>query len=137
MSTSKGADLTQSQAESAFFNMRDTYDKDVYENTAGNWVKIVGMLAIFYFWNGLHWWANFSLGITDSGGSTLYNLCAFGSAILVISGMLFFGSQVNRLKLMHEFYTEKISEEKQRQSEIMERENAKNAKAAKEIGTIN
>ena len=95
------------------------------------------MLMLFYLWNGLHWWANFSLGITDSNGSTVYNLCAFGSAILVISGMLFFGSQVNRLKLMHEFYTEKISEEKQRQSEIMERENAKNAKAAKEIGTIN
>ena len=135
--TSKGADLTNSQAESAFFNMRDTYDKDVYENTAGNWVKIVGMLLLFYFWNGLHWWANFSLGIQDSNMSTIYNLCAFGSAILVISGMLLFGSQVNRLKLTHEFYTEKISEEKQRQSEIQEREAAKAAKEAKNIGTIN
>ena len=93
--TTKAPDLTQSQAESAFFNMRDTYDKDVYENTAENWVKIVGMLLIFYFWNALHWWANFSLGVCNSPGSTVYNLCAFGSAILVISGMLFFGSQVN------------------------------------------
>ena len=116
--TTKGPELSKSQAESAFFNMRDTYDKDVYENTWQNWVKIVGMLALFYLWNGMHWWANFSLGITASVTCTTYNLCAFGSAVLVISGMLFYGSQVNRLKLTHEFYQEKISEEKQRQSEI-------------------
>ena len=117
--------------------MRDTYDKDVYENTAMNWVKIVSMLLLFYFWNGLHWWANFSLGVNDANGSTIYNLCAFGSAILVISAMLCFGSTVNKLKMTHEFYTEKISEEKQRQSEIQEREAAKAAKEAKNIGTIN
>ena len=113
--------------------MRDTYDKDVYENTAANWVKIVGMLLLFYFWNGLHWWANFSLGICSSEYSTAYNLIAFGSAILVISAMLFFGSQVNVLKITHEFYMEKISEEKQRQSEIMEREAAKAANEAKKM----
>ena len=131
--TTKGPDLTQSQAESAFFNMRDTYDKDVYENTWDNWVKIVLMLGLFYFWNGLHWWANFSLAIASSETQTTYNLCAFGSAILVISGMLFFGSQVNQLKIMHEFYQEKISEEKQRQSEIQEREAAKAAHEAKKM----
>ena len=116
--TTKGPELSKSQAESAFFNMRDTYDKDVYENTAENWVKIVLMLLLFYFWNGLHWWANFSLAISYSEGQTAYNLIAFGSAVLVIGCMLFFGSKVNRLKLTHEFYQEKISEEKQRQSEI-------------------
>ncbi len=31
--TTKAPDLTNSQAESAFFNMRDTYDPLVYENT--------------------------------------------------------------------------------------------------------
>ena len=131
--TTKGAELTKSQAESAFFNMRDTYDKDVYENTAENWVKIVGMLMLFYLWNGLHWWANFSLGITASPSSTIYNLCAFGSAIIVISTMVFLGSGVNRLKLTHEFYQEKISEEKQRQSEIQEREAAKVAHDMKQM----
>ena len=91
------------------------------------------MLMVFYFWNAMHWWANFSLGIVYSEGSTTYNLIAFGTAILVISCMLFFGSQVNRLKLMHEFYQEKISEEKQRQSEIAEKAAAKAAHEAKQM----
>ena len=108
-------DISQSTTDSAFMNMHDgrgAYDKEVYENTAGNWVKIVGMLMIFYLWNAMHWWANFALGICNSNASTIYNLCAFGSAILVISCMIIFGTQVNKLKLQHEFYTEKISEEK-------------------------
>ena len=126
--------LEKSQAESAFammMNDRGTYDKEVYENTAGNWVKIVGMLMLFYLWNAMHWWANFALGICNSPGSTIYNLCAFGSAILVITAMIIFGTQVNKLKLTHEFYTEKISEEKQRQLEAQEREQAKNMQATR------
>ena len=121
-------ELEKSQAESAFMNRmndRGSYDKEVYENTAGNWVKIVGMLLLFYLWNAMHWWANFALGICNSQGSTIYNLCAFGSAILVITSMIIFGTQVNKLKLTHEFYTEKISVEKQRQLEAHEREMAK------------
>ena len=70
------------------------------------------MLILFYFWNGLHWWANFALGVNNGWYSTVYNLCAFGGAILVIGTMLFLGSGVNALKVTHEFYQEKISEEK-------------------------
>ena len=91
------------------------------------------MLALFYLWNGLHWWANFSLGICDSPDSTVYNLCAFGSAILVITGMIIFGTSVNKLKLTHEFYLEKISEEKQRKSEAQAKEAAKHAAEAKRL----
>ena len=96
----------------------------------------MSMLLLFYFWNALHWWANFALGTCNSPGSTVYNLCIFGSAILIISSMVFFGSQVNALKLTHEFYTEKISEEKQRQQELQEREQAKNMQESKKL-TIN
>ena len=136
-------DISQSTTDSAFMNImegRGTYDKGVYENTAGNWVKIVGMLIIFYIWNAMHWWANFALAICNSPAATVYNLCAIGSAFLVISCMLFFGSQVNDLKMQHEFYTEKISEEKQRQSEAQEREQAsamQEAKKAAGVTTIN
>ena len=133
--------LSQSGTDSAFMNMMDsrgTYDKEVYENTAGNWVKIVGMLMLFYLWNAMHWWANFALGVCNSPASTIYNLCAFGSAILVITSMICFGTQVNKLKVTHEFYTEKISEEKQRQSEAQEREAAKALQESKKLtGTIN
>lgn len=102
---------------SAYFAADQGYDKAVYENDLANWFKIVGMLFLFYCFQGLHWWANFELGIHDTKSSTVYNLCIFGSAILVIGVMLFLGAQVNKKKLTHEFYIEKISEEKQRKQE--------------------
>ena len=46
--------------------------------------------------------------------STLYNLVVFATAVIVIGFMLFFGAKVNRKKLTHEFWVEKISEEHQR-----------------------
>ena len=102
---------------SAYFAADQGYDKAVYENDVANYFKIVGMLMLFYLFQGLHWWANFELGIHDTKGSTVYNLCIFGSALLVIAVMLILGAQVNKKKLTHEFYIEKISEEKQRKAE--------------------
>jgi len=70
------------------------------------------MMLLFYTFNGLHWWANFELGINDGETSTIYNLCVFGVAVLTILSMLAFGSVVNERKITHEFYVEKISEER-------------------------
>ena len=127
--TNANAHLTESQKQSAYFAIDSGYDKDVYENTWGNWGKIVGMFILFYIFQGLHWWANFELGIHASSSSTVYNLCIFGTAILVIGAMLFVGARVNRKKMTHEFYTEKISEEKQRKAEVQ----AKNAQHAAQM----
>ena len=107
---------------SAYFAADQGYDKAVYENDLQNWFKIVGMLLLFYCFQGLHWWANFELGINAATASTAYNLILFGCAICVIGTMLFVGARVNRKKLTHEFYTEKISEEKQRQAEMQAKE---------------
>lgn len=104
--------LTESQKKSAYFSTDSGYDPLVYENTPENYAKIVGMLLLFYTWNGLHWWANFELGVHKAEMSTLYNICIFASAVFIIALMLMFGALVNRTKLTHEFYQEKISEER-------------------------
>lgn len=116
---------------SAYFAQDSGYDKEVYENTPQNWAKIVAMLMLFYLFQGLHWWANFELGIHDTDISTLYNLIIFGSAVLIIGIMLFLGAGVNKKKLRHEFYLEKISEESQKQQEEKEKREQKAALAAK------
>ena len=116
---------------SAYFAADQGYDKAVYENDMQNYFKIVGMLLLFYCFQGLHWWANFELGIHATKSSTVYNLCIFGSAILVILTMLFFGAQVNKKKLTHEFYIEKISEEAQRQEEERAKKEQAEANAGK------
>jgi hypothetical protein len=40
--------LTVSQKESAYFTLTNEPDPLVYENTPENYVKIVGMLILFY-----------------------------------------------------------------------------------------
>ena len=116
---------------SAYFAADQGYDKDVYENDVANYFKIVGMLLLFYLFQGLHWWANFELGINDTRSSTVYNLCIFASAMCVIGTMLILGAQVNKKKLTHEFYIEKISEEKQRKAEEEAKNQQKIANEAK------
>ena len=123
--------LTASQANSAYFSHTDGYDPLVYENTPENWFKIIGMMILFYIFQGFHWWANFELGIHNSTTSTYYNLIIFASAVFVIAIMLILGARVNKQKLTHEFYMEKISEENQRQRDEREKKQNKEAQAAK------
>jgi len=61
-------------------------------------------------------------------------LIIFASAAFVIAIMLILGARVNKQKLTHEFYMEKISEENQRQRD--EREKAQN-KADQELKAAN
>jgi len=89
------------------------------------------MFFIFYCFQALHWWANFELGINDATTSTYYNIIIFGSALLVIGTMLFMGAKVNKKKLTHEFWTEKILEEEQRLQEMKDRAEQKAANDAK------
>jgi len=117
---------TESQKGSAYFNMDDGYDPLVYENTVENYFKIVGMLFIFYIFQGLHWWANFELVIHSTEKAALYNICIFGTALIVIGLMLAYGAGVNKKKMTHEFYVEKISAEKLR----IQEEQAKHAQKA-------
>merc|ERR1712216_949725 len=124
-----------SQMNSAYFSHTDGYDPLVYENTPQNWVKIVGMLILFYIFQGFHWWANFELGIHASTHSTYYNLIIFASAVFVIAIMLILGARVNKLKLTHEFYMEKISEETQRQKDERAKAENKAAQEAKQAAT--
>ena len=125
--------LTESQKQSAYFAADSGYDKEVYENTPQNWLKIIGMFILFYTFQGLHWWANFELGIAASTSSTIYNCIIFIVAIIVIGVMLVVGARVNRKKLTHEFYIEKISMEKQRIAE----QQAKAAQHAAQLAAQN
>ena len=85
------------------------------------------MLLLFYTFNAFHWWANLELGLAHAEVCTLYNLLVFALSLAVIGAMLAVGSVVNRRKLTHEFYVEKISEEKQRQAEAEAKRIAKEA----------
>ena len=99
---------------STLYNTDSGYDKEVYENTTLNYFKILGMMSLFYIFMGFHWLFLFELGIHNASSYTNYNLIMFAINILVIAAMLYVGKLVNKKKLTHEFYVEKISEERQR-----------------------
>ena len=98
---------------SALFFTDSGYDKEVYENTTANYFKILAMMGLFYLFNGFHWLFLFELGIHDSSMYSKYNILLFALNLIVLGGMLFLGMIVNKKKLTHEFYVEKISEERQ------------------------
>ena len=125
------SNLTESQKKSAYFNMQNAYDPIVYENTIGNYFKIVGMLLLFYTIMMLHWFGNYSLGIHFSETCTIYNIIVFAQALLVITAMLCYGRTVNAKKSEHEYYAVKISEAKIRQAEIQAKKNQAAALEAK------
>ena len=129
----KYGNLSQSQKESAYFNMEQTYDKDVYETDCVGYIRITAVLMLFYLVMGLHWWANFALGIHSSTTSTFYNCGIFITALMVIGSMLVVGAGVNTKKITHEYYAEKISEEKIKQAEKQAKANAKAAHEAKRL----
>jgi amino acid permease len=131
------AHFTESQKASAYFNMDDSYDPLVYENTPGNYVKIVGMLCVFYCFMGLHWWCQFELTVHETETSTAYNLLIFGFCVIVIGIMLIYGAGVNKKKVTHEFYMEKISAEKLRQAEEQAKAAQKAANEAAKARGIN
>ena len=85
------------------------------------------MFLIFYTFNMFHWWANFELSLANPLGSSIYNLIMFAVTVVVIGFMLAVGAIVNKKKITHEFYTEKISEEKQKKAEVQAKAAAKAA----------
>ena len=127
--------LTKSQQESAYFAIGDSYDPLVYENTNENWVKIIGAFIVFYVFQALHWIANFELAMAAPASSTLYNLIIFVCSVTFILIFIFVGNIVNRKVMTHEFYTEKISEQKQRLAEAEAKAKQKAEMDARRQGT--
>ncbi len=100
-----------------YYPVDESYDKRVYENSPLNYVKIVGCLILFWFFNGLHWWGVFSLGIVDSEVLGWYSIGCFIFTVLFLAGLLVSGKFANKLKRQHEFYVEKLAEKRAEEQE--------------------
>ena len=70
------------------------------------------MLLLFYAFNTLHWFACFNLGVSNTEVFMIYCIAIFVSGVLVILFMLYVGAKVNVKKITHDYYAEKISEER-------------------------
>ena len=93
-----------------YYPVDPSYDKRVYENSAFNYVKIVGCLILFWIMNALHWWGVFALGIVNANALAWYSIGCWFFTVFFLGGLLCAGRQSNKLKRQHEFYVEKIAE---------------------------
>ena len=101
-----------------YYPVDPSYDKRVYENSCGNYFTIIGCLFAFWCMNALHWWGVFSLGIVESDILAWYSIGCWGFTVIFLGILLAQGSRANKLKRQHEFYLEKISENRALQQEI-------------------
>ena len=91
------------------------------------------MLLLFYVFNAAHWYACFVFGVSYTESYMLYCIIIFVSAVLIIALMLVFGARVNKKKHTHDYYSEKISEERVRQAEAAQKAQARAAHEAKKL----
>jgi hypothetical protein len=114
-----------------YYPVDPSYDKRVYENTAGNWVKICVFLGLFWLFNAMHWWGIFELGIARSEILTTYSLSVFAFTLVFGAILLISGKYANYKKRMHMFLSEKIALLKADELDKAEREKQDKAYKAK------
>ena len=82
-----------------------------------NYVKIILCLFAFWIMNAMHWWGVFSLGIVATDALAWYSIGCWFFTICFLGGLLCAGRSANKLKRQHEFYVEKIAENRALQQE--------------------
>ena len=98
------------KAKEQYFQLDEGYDKRVYENTFASYVNTVGVLGLFYFFNGLVTWGMFSFGMWNARAFTWWSIAIFGFGLVIFLVMLQSGSQANRKKRAADYLHAKISE---------------------------
>ena len=95
-----------------YYPVDESYDKRVYENSVGNWFRIIFTLIAFWIFQAIHWWFVFELGINWSSILMYYSFGIFVYTIFVGGCMLTSGKFANKKKRLHEFLTDKLAEKK-------------------------
>ena len=116
-----------------YYEVDHSYDKRVYENTIGNYIRITITLIFFWIFQAVHWWGIFELGINQSVWLMWYSVAIFGFTVFVGIILLISGKFANKKKRLHTFISDKIAEEKGKQKDIKARKEAQDAQAEKAL----
>ena len=123
--------MRKSRVGNRYFRVDPGYDKVVYENTIGNWFRIIGSFIVFYICVVLFWWAVFSHGIQNVDTSTYLYLAVVIVAWIVIITLIILGHFSNKnlhkaerliLEVNEEHRKAREEEEKKRKREEVKKE---------------
>ena len=117
--------VTESQIDRSFkerfgeryYEVDHSYDKRVYENTFGNYVRIAFTLIFFWIFQTIHWWGVFELGVNYTTYLMWYSIVIFLFTISIGAALLVSGKYANKKKRLHTFITDKIAEEKSKEKD--------------------
>ena len=101
-----------------YYPVDESYDKRVYVNSFGNWMRIIGTLIVFWAFQAIHWWGVFELGVNWTSILMYYSIAIFLFTVITGAVMLCSGKSANRKKREHEFLVDKISEKKAARLEL-------------------
>ena len=88
--------MRKSRVGNRYFKIDAGYDKAVYENTIGNWFRIIGTFILFYCVVALFWWACFSHGMNDIESATIIYVVVLIISFTIIALLILIGSFSNK-----------------------------------------
>ena len=93
------------------------YDKLVYETTPVQFLVQCAVFSAFYTFHGFVLWGLFEFGMWKSNDYTIFAICIFLFALIVLAVMIITGSYSNEKKHLETFLKLKVSEMKQKKEE--------------------
>lgn len=132
---SENQSMRKSRVGNRYFKIDPGYDKAVYENTIGNWFRIIGTFIVFYTVVGLFWWAVFSHGIRHIDSATWIFIGALLIAWFLIALLILLGHFSNKNLVKADRIMLEVNEEKKKKREEEEKKQ-KREEAKKEMKRI-
>ena len=118
---SENQSMRKSRVGNRYFKVDAGYDKAVYENTIGNWFRIVGTFIVFYIVVAFFWWACFSHGMRHITSATWLYIGVLLVAWFIILLLIIIGHFSNKNLHKAERLMLEVNEEKKKKREEEEK----------------
>ena len=117
MRRSENQSMRKSRVGDRYFRIDPGYNKEVYENTFGNWMRIIGTFCVYYLMVALFWFSVFFHGIQDADSAAILYLILFGFSVTVIGILLVLGHCSTKKLVMINKITVEMDEEIKKRKE--------------------
>ncbi|CAI2379249.1 unnamed protein product [Moneuplotes crassus] len=129
---SENQSMRKSRVGNRYFRIDPGYDRAVYENTCGNWVRIIFTFFLFYIFVVFFWWACYSHGIRHVDSATWLYIGMLIVSWVIIVILIIIGHYSNKNLHKADRLRLEINEEKKKRREEEEKKR-KREEAMKEL----
>ena len=125
---SENQSMRKSRVGDRYFRIDPGYNKQVYENTLGNWARIIGSFVIFYIAVFLFWLAVFFHGIQDVDSATILYIIILVFSFTIIGILIIIGHfSTKKLQMINKITLEMDEEIARRRAEEIKQKKKQDA----------